>query len=138
MGTDAQDPTSARADISAALDHLEQGLLTLIRAGAHAATPLEEVTEGLAALLPGTRREDRRPPGGPGGRGGGGWRPPPETRCTSRSGRCTRNCRAWKRRNGSSGAWATTSWRQSCWKPTSRDSIRSTAPPPEGRRQIVS
>src|SRR3990170_2216563 len=45
MGTDEQDPTSAIADISAALDHLEQGLLTLIRAGAHAATPLEEVME---------------------------------------------------------------------------------------------
>src|SRR3989337_3703335 len=60
MGTDEQDPTSAIADISAALDHLEQGLLTLIRAGAHAATPLEEVTEGLAALLPDTRRQYRR------------------------------------------------------------------------------
>ncbi len=60
MGTDEQDPTGAIADISAALDHLEQGLLTLIRAGAHAATPLEEVTEGLAALLPDTRRQYRR------------------------------------------------------------------------------
>jgi len=60
MGTDEQDPTGAVADISAALDHLEQGLLTLIRAGAHAATPLDEVTEGLAALLPDTRRQYRR------------------------------------------------------------------------------
>src|SRR3989304_5822907 len=71
MGTDEQDPTSAIAATSAALDHLEQGLLTLIRAGAHAATPLDEVTEGLAALLPDTRRQDRRVAGGP-GRGGGG------------------------------------------------------------------
>src|SRR3989304_5873200 len=60
MGTDEQDATSAIADISAALDHLEQGLLTLIRAGAHAATPLEEVTDGLAALIPDTRRQYRR------------------------------------------------------------------------------
>src|SRR3989337_980849 len=60
MGTDEQDPTSAIADISAALAHCEQGLLALIRAGAHAATPLEEVTEGLAALLPDTRRQYRR------------------------------------------------------------------------------
>src|SRR3970282_2622780 len=60
MGTDEQDPTSAIADICAALYHLEQGLLPLIGAGAHAATPLEEVTEGLAALIPDTRRQYRR------------------------------------------------------------------------------
>src|SRR3989304_3839891 len=77
MGTDEQDPTSAIADISAALDPLEQGLLTLIRAGAHAATPLEEVTEGLAALLPDTRRQYRRLQEVLERRGGGGGTPPP-------------------------------------------------------------
>src|SRR3989304_2595061 len=76
MGTDEQDPTSAIADISAALDHLEQGLLTLIRAGAHAATPLEEVTEGLPPVLPGPPGRYRRLPGAPGGRAA----PLPDTR----------------------------------------------------------
>lgn len=55
-----RDSEGAITEVAVALDGIEQRLLALIRAGAHAATPLEDVVEGLAQLAPEARDQYQR------------------------------------------------------------------------------
>jgi len=60
MAADDPDLEGALAEVTAALRGVEARLLDLIRAGAHAATPLDEVMDGLDRLVPEIKVQMRR------------------------------------------------------------------------------